>query len=66
MIRSVLREIDRNPGKMVRVECSHALYIFLKGDMKEIWFELLDRTGPVIILEEFSDPPRGQFELRTI
>ena len=66
MIRSVLREIDRNPGKMLRVECSHALYICLKGDMKEIWFELLDRTGPVIILEEFSDPPRGQFVLRTI
>ena len=66
MIRAVLREIDHNPGKIVRVECSHALYVCLKGDMKKIWAELLNQTGSIIILEEFSDLPRGQFELQTI
>jgi hypothetical protein len=66
MIRAVLREIDHNPGKVIRVECSHALYVCLKGDMKKIWAELLNQTGSIIILEEFSDLPRGQFELQTI
>ncbi len=65
-IRAILREIDRNPGKMITVRCSHALYLCFKGDMKKIWVELLNRTGPIVILEEFSDSPRNQFELQTL
>ena len=65
-IRAVLREIDRNPGKMITVRCSHSLYIHFKGDMKIIWDELLNSTGPIVFLEEFSDIPHDQFELQTL
>jgi ribonuclease G len=65
LIRAVLREIDRNPGKMITVRCSHSLYLCFQGDMKRIWVELLNRTGPIVILKEFSESPRDHFELQT-
>lgn len=66
MIRAVLREINRNPGKRLTVVCSHTIYVCLKGDMKIIWAELLERTGPIISLEEFSGSPQDHFEFRMV
>ena len=66
MIRTILRELERNPGKAITVGCNHALYSCIKGEMKSVWRELLDRTGPVIQLEELSDTSNPLFEIRMI
>jgi len=66
MIRNILRELERNPGKTIKVACNHALYSCIKGEMKPVWHELLERSGPMIQLEELSDTTNPLFDIRTL
>jgi len=66
MIRIILREINRNPGKKLTIKCSHEIYVCLKVDMKTTWTELLDRIGPILSVEKISNSSRDYFELLAI
>jgi ribonuclease G len=64
MIRGILRELDRNPGKMLTVVCGPKLYSHLSGETQDIWQALLERTGPVVVLKEGLVSPEIKFEIR--
>jgi len=64
LIRSILRELDRNPGKSLTVVCSGELHALLTGTMSVTWKSLLERTGPVVVLEKSAGFSATQFDLR--
>ena len=64
IIRAVLRELDRNPGKSLTVRCSADLHALLMNGMSAAWHNLLERTGPVVILEKSANLTATQFDLR--
>ncbi|MBT3992076.1 MAG: hypothetical protein HOG95_16440 [Rhodospirillaceae bacterium] len=64
MIRAVLRELDRNPGKMLTVECGPIIYAVLADEMPGNWQDLLERTGPIVVLEQTQTLSGTQFDIR--
>ncbi len=64
LMRNVLRELDRNPGKTLSVECSALLYTCLGSEMKVSWQSLLERTGPVVVLNEVPALLGIRFDIR--
>ncbi|MFP6711678.1 MAG: Rne/Rng family ribonuclease [Rhodospirillales bacterium] len=65
MIRAVLRELDRNPGKVLTVQCGARLHVALTGEMQATWQSLLDRTGPVVVLEKRTALAGAEFDINT-
>jgi Rne/Rng family ribonuclease len=64
MIRSLLRQLDRNPGKSLTVECGAELHFLLMNGMSGTWKSVLERTGPVVVLEKSPEFSALQFDLR--
>jgi ribonuclease G len=64
VIRAVMRELDRNSGKALTVECGPKLYRQLTHNMQTVWHALLERTGPVVVLEEVPASSGNHFEIR--
>tara|TARA_B100000315_G_scaffold65404_1_gene59369 strand:- start:3915 stop:5345 length:1431 start_codon:yes stop_codon:yes gene_type:complete len=62
--RAILRELERNPGKSLTVQCGAELHALLTGEMQRIWQSLLERTGPVVVLEKSPELLVAQFDIR--